>query len=208
MVISAASREKIAAEIAKYPVPRGALLPALHIVHAEHGYVSPECAQELASLFEIRPFEVLEVVSFYNMFYATPQPRHQVRVCTNLPCSLKGGRELLHRLEAHLGVKGGERDGRRAHPHRPRRMSWRLRLRADDARRSAIPRRSRRRARQAHPRRARLRLQHVLKAPYVTGYLTEHFADDAFGTLEGYVKRGGYQAARKALGEMTPGNGH
>jgi NADH-quinone oxidoreductase subunit F len=44
----------------------------------------------------------------------------------------------------------------------------------------------------------------VLKAPYVTGYLTEHFADDAFGSLEGYVKRGGYQAARKALGEMTP----
>ena len=107
MVISAAAREKIAAEIAKYPVARGALLPALHVVHAEHGYVSRECAQELADLFEIRAFEVLEVVSFYNMFYATPQPRHQVRVCTNLPCSLKGGRELLHRLEAHLGVKGG-----------------------------------------------------------------------------------------------------
>jgi NADH-quinone oxidoreductase subunit F len=43
----------------------------------------------------------------------------------------------------------------------------------------------------------------VLKAPHVTGYLTEHFADDAFGTLDGYVERGGYQAARKALG-MTP----
>ena len=114
MVISAASREKIAAEIAKYPVPRGALLPALHIVHAEHGFVSRECAQELADLFAIRPFEVLEVVSFYNMFFATPQPRHQVRVCTNLPCSLRGSRELLHRLEAHLGVKTGEAtaDGR------------------------------------------------------------------------------------------------
>ena len=107
MVISAAAREKIAAEIAKYPVPRGALLPALHVVHAEHGFVSPECAQELAAIFGIRPFEVLEVVSFYNMFHAMPQPRHQVRVCTNLPCSLKGGRELLHRLEAHLGVSGG-----------------------------------------------------------------------------------------------------
>ena len=107
MVISAAAREKIAAEITKYPVARGALLPALHVVHAEHGYVSRECAQELAAIFGIRAFEVLDVVSVGNMFYATPQPRHQVRVCTNLPCSLKGGRELLHRLEAHLGVKGG-----------------------------------------------------------------------------------------------------
>jgi len=114
MVISAASREKIAAEIAKYPVTRGALLPALHIVHAEHGHVSRECAQELAEIFGIRPFEVLEVVSFYNMFFSTPQPRHQVRVCTNLPCSLRGSRELLHRLEAHLGVEAGgaTQDGR------------------------------------------------------------------------------------------------
>lgn len=107
MVISAASREKIALEIAKYPKPRGALLPALHLVHAEHGHVSQESAQELAQIFEIRPFEVMEVVSFYNMFFATPQPRHQVRVCTNLPCSLRGARDLLHRLEAHLGVRSG-----------------------------------------------------------------------------------------------------
>ncbi len=44
----------------------------------------------------------------------------------------------------------------------------------------------------------------MLKAPHVSGYLTEHFADDAFGTLEGYLAKGGYQAARKAIGEMTP----
>ena len=50
MVISAASREKIALEIAKYPKPRGALLPALHLVHAEHGHVSPEAADELAQM--------------------------------------------------------------------------------------------------------------------------------------------------------------
>jgi NADH-quinone oxidoreductase subunit E len=114
MVISPASREKIAAEITKYPKARGALLPALHIVHADHGFVSRECAAELAELFEIRPFEVMEVVSFYNMFFSTPQPKHQVRVCTNLPCSLRGGRDLLRAIEAHLGVHAGEAtaDGR------------------------------------------------------------------------------------------------
>jgi NADH-quinone oxidoreductase subunit F len=36
-------------------------------------------------------------------------------------------------------------------------------------------------------------------APWVTNYLTEHFADDAFRTLEGYRARGGYQTAREAL---------
>ena len=42
------------------------------------------------------------------------QPAAQVRVCTNLPCSLRGARDLLHRIEAHLGIHAGEStpDGR------------------------------------------------------------------------------------------------
>ena len=40
-------------------------------------------------------------------------------------------------------------------------------------------------------------------APWVTNYLTEHFADDAFRTLDGYRARGGYEAAKQALG-MKP----
>jgi NADH-quinone oxidoreductase subunit F len=41
-------------------------------------------------------------------------------------------------------------------------------------------------------------------APWITNYLTEHFADDAYRTLAGYSARGGYEAARKALREMQP----
>jgi NADH-quinone oxidoreductase subunit E len=114
MVISAEARARIDAEIEKYPRKRGALLPALHIVQGELGHVSAETARELAQIFEIRPVDVLEVVSFYNMFYATPQPRHHVYVCTNLPCSLRGARGLLHELAQHLGVDddGNTPDGR------------------------------------------------------------------------------------------------
>jgi NADH-quinone oxidoreductase subunit F len=44
----------------------------------------------------------------------------------------------------------------------------------------------------------------MLKVPYVTSYLTEHFGDDAFATLDGYESRGGYEAARIALKKMQP----
>ena len=44
----------------------------------------------------------------------------------------------------------------------------------------------------------------MLKVPYVTGYLTEHFADDEFATLEGYERKGGYRAAREAITGMSP----
>jgi len=114
MVISEETRSKIQAAISKYPKKRGALLPALHLVQEDHGHVSNECAAELAEIFEIRPVEVMEVVSFYNMFFDSPQAKHHVYVCTNLPCSLRGARSLLHQLESHLGVTapGETPDGR------------------------------------------------------------------------------------------------
>ncbi len=114
MVIEPAARARIDAEIAKYPAKRGALLPALHIVHGELGHVAPETARALAEIFEIRPIEVMEVISFYNMFYASEQPRHHVHVCTNLPCSLRGARVLLAQLASHLSVDehGNTADGR------------------------------------------------------------------------------------------------
>jgi NADH-quinone oxidoreductase E subunit len=107
MVISKATREKIGAEIAKYPQRRGALLPALHHVQRELGCIGPGTAAAVAEIFELRPVDVLEVVSFYNMFHAEPRGRHSVNVCTNLPCSLRGARDLLRSLEAYLGVRAG-----------------------------------------------------------------------------------------------------
>ncbi|MCC6639674.1 MAG: NAD(P)H-dependent oxidoreductase subunit E [Deltaproteobacteria bacterium] len=114
MVISGETRAKIEAEIAKYPRRRGGLLPALHLVQKETGWISLETAREVAEIFGIEPVDVMEVVSFYNMFYDRPQGRHHVNVCTNLPCSLRGSRDLLRGLEAHLGVEAGKTtpDGR------------------------------------------------------------------------------------------------
>ena len=117
--ISPETRTRIDSEIARYPRKRGALLPALHLVQAEHGWISAALAAELAEIFEIRPIEVMEVVSFYNMFYDEPQPRHHVHVCTNLSCSLRGARTLLRQLEEHLGIEAGQStpDGRLALGH-------------------------------------------------------------------------------------------
>ena len=114
MVISAETRARIDLEIAKYPKKRGALLPALHLIQAELGHISPDTAKEVAEIFGTTPVEAMEVVTFYNMFYDRPGGRHHVYVCTNLPCSLRGARGLLRALEKHLGIGAGETtsDGR------------------------------------------------------------------------------------------------
>ena len=118
-MISEETRAKIDAEVARYPVKRGALLSALHLVQAELGHVSRESAAEVARILDLEPVEVMEVVSFYNMFYDRPQPRHHVYVCTNLPCSLRGARSLLRALESHLCIRSGRAtsDGRIALGH-------------------------------------------------------------------------------------------
>jgi NADH-quinone oxidoreductase subunit E len=114
VVISKETRTKITALFPQYPKKRGALLAALRLVQEELGHIAHETAVEIADIFDIHPVEVMEVVSFYNMFYDAPQARHHVCVCTNLSCSLRGGRTLLRELEAHLGLKAGEAtpDGR------------------------------------------------------------------------------------------------
>jgi NADH-quinone oxidoreductase E subunit len=105
---------RIREEMARFPKPRGALLAALHLAQAEEGWLSPARVEAVAALFEIAPIEVQEVISFYNMFYDRPTGRHHVTVCTNLPCSLRGARRVLHALEEHLGIRAGETtaDGR------------------------------------------------------------------------------------------------
>jgi NADH-quinone oxidoreductase subunit E len=112
--VQAETRAKIEALFERYPQRRGALLPAVRLVQEERGWIDPAQARELAELFGLQPVDVWEVLSFYNLFYTEPQGRHHVYVCTNLPCSLRGGRVLLRLLERHLGVRAGQTtaDGR------------------------------------------------------------------------------------------------
>jgi NADH-quinone oxidoreductase subunit E len=114
MVIREQTRREIAAAMSRYPEPRGALLTALHLVQQDHGYFDAELVSDVANVFELPRVEIYEVLSFYNMFHTAPQGRHQVRVCTNLPCSLLGSRVLLAQLESHLGIRAGDTtpDGR------------------------------------------------------------------------------------------------
>ena len=67
------TREHIESLFDRYPQRRGALLPAIYALQAENGYVDADGARELAELFELKPVQVWEVLTFYNMFYTSPQ---------------------------------------------------------------------------------------------------------------------------------------
>src|ERR687884_504302 len=94
--------------IARYPRPRSALLPMLHLVQSEEGYVSPEgirlCAEELG----LTMAEVGAVATFYTMYKRRPAGRHIVSVCTNTLCAVLGGQRIFDALSADLGVHHDE----------------------------------------------------------------------------------------------------
>lgn len=93
--------------IERYPVPRSALIPLLHVAQEQDGYVSDEAMEHIAELLDLTPAEVLGVCSFYEMFKREPVGEYLVNVCTNISCLLVGGEELLEHLEERLGVKPG-----------------------------------------------------------------------------------------------------
>jgi NADH-quinone oxidoreductase subunit E len=93
--------------IALYPQTRSALIPILHILQEQDGWLTPDGMTHVAEILDIDPAEVYGTASFYDMFFTHPVGRHLVSVCTNLACMLNGGEELLEHAEARLGVAPG-----------------------------------------------------------------------------------------------------
>lgn len=92
--------------IARYPEgrERSALLPLLHLVQAEQGYVSPEGIGFCADLLGITKAQVAAVASFYTMYKRRPAGDWLVSVCTNTMCGVLGGDRTFAALKEHLGV--------------------------------------------------------------------------------------------------------
>jgi NADH-quinone oxidoreductase subunit E len=94
--------------IGKYPQPRSALLPLLHLVQAEDGYLTAAgigfCAHQLG----LTAAEVTAVATFYSMYRRTPTGQYLVGVCTNTLCAIMGGDAILDTLQEHLGIHAGQ----------------------------------------------------------------------------------------------------
>ena len=87
-----------------YPRPRSAILPLLHLVQAEEGYVSDDGMAFCAEVLGITQTEVRGVSTFYTMYKDRPVGEYQVGVCTNTLCAIMGGDEIYAALAEHLGA--------------------------------------------------------------------------------------------------------
>ena len=93
--------------ISRYPRPKSALIPLLHLAQEQDGYVADDAMEHIAELTGVLAAEVLGTASFYEMFKRHETGRYLINVCTSISCFLNGGDELLHRAEEALGVRSG-----------------------------------------------------------------------------------------------------
>jgi formate dehydrogenase subunit gamma len=86
------------------------LLPALHAVQAEFGFIDPDFNIILADEFNLSLAEIKGVVSFYHDFKSSPQGRHTLRLCRAEACQAQGANALIAFAENLTGLKVGETD--------------------------------------------------------------------------------------------------
>jgi NADH-quinone oxidoreductase subunit E len=93
--------------IGRFPRPKSALIPVLHLAQEQDGFVANDAMEHIAELIGVTPAEVYGTASFYEMFKFEQIGRYCITVCTNISCQLMGGWELLEHAEQRLGIKPG-----------------------------------------------------------------------------------------------------
>lgn len=110
-------REEIDRWTARFPEDRkrSAVIAALHAVqHENEGYLTAELMNSVAAYLDLPTIQVYEVATFYSMFQTKEVGRHNVAICTNVSCMLRGAEDIVQHVEQKLGIKVGEStaDGR------------------------------------------------------------------------------------------------
>jgi NADH-quinone oxidoreductase subunit E len=92
----------------RYPSKQSAIIPALWAVQHEQGYVTQAAMAEIAQHLGLPPSLIEATASFYSMFLTRPAGRHDVVICVNAPCMLRGADEMAAYLEQQLKVRDGQ----------------------------------------------------------------------------------------------------
>jgi NADH-quinone oxidoreductase E subunit len=91
--------------LSRYDDVESAMLPVLHLAQEQNGWLPDHVVAYISDLMKIPEIKIKEVISFYDMFYSEPVGRNIVQVCTNISCSMKGGREIYQGLLTHFNTE-------------------------------------------------------------------------------------------------------
>ncbi|MBN1272186.1 MAG: NADH-quinone oxidoreductase subunit NuoE [Candidatus Aminicenantes bacterium] len=83
------------------------VVPILHRVQTEYGYIPPESLPEIAEHLKISESEIYGILTFYKAFSLVPRGKNIVTVCMGTACHVRGGPQILDEMERDLEIKSG-----------------------------------------------------------------------------------------------------
>jgi NADH-quinone oxidoreductase E subunit len=95
-------KKKIESYLTRYETKRSAILPVLHAIQDDHGWVKPEDIEELHQVYGLDRVHVKEVITFYDIYKDQPVRKFQIRFCKNLTCHMMGARPAIERVCQHI----------------------------------------------------------------------------------------------------------
>lgn len=98
---------KIEAIANKFPQKNSALLPSLHLIQDQFGWIPPDAVKQLAKILDTTPNKIYGVLTFYTMFNTQPVGKYHIQVCRNVSCSLLGAKTIIEYLSKKLKIKPG-----------------------------------------------------------------------------------------------------
>jgi len=106
--MSAKAEKRVEELKALYPDPKSAIMPALFIAQEELGYVTKDAISWVAEKVGVAPVHVMEVATFYTMYYKKPVGKYHFQVCRTLSCALRGAKQITEHLHKRFDLKPGE----------------------------------------------------------------------------------------------------
>ncbi len=94
--------------LTRYPQKDAVLLPLLHKVQKEAGFLTNDAISYVAERLSLSPARVKEVASFYTLFRLNKKGQYVLQVCHNITCYLRGSDEIIAHIKDKLGIKAGE----------------------------------------------------------------------------------------------------
>lgn len=94
--------------IARYPQPRGAVMPLLHLAQEQAGFVTLDAETWIAERLGLSPAFVHGITTFYTMYRTGECGRYVLQFCSTVSCMLRGSDRVLAHIKKKLGIEVGE----------------------------------------------------------------------------------------------------
>lgn len=105
-VFSKSLQDKIQSYLKRYETPRSSILPILHEIQDEYGWIQPQHIAALEAEFGLNKVQVQEVASFYSMYRLKEEKPVRIYFCDNIVCTIMGANKVMDTIRQDIKARG------------------------------------------------------------------------------------------------------